>query len=171
MGKDCSWRRGGRRVWAIARALPGWGLSPGPTATLALAYLLVSTTTVFPVLDWIVSPPVAGDVTFPCAGHGCGCDTAADCRNGCCCFPNNQEPTPYKGACITSSGCHGAMPKLVCDSGRLHLLDKPILLSLPQCSSGFRPASIFPPTSASLKPPDSVPRRHAPRPGSSRNST
>ncbi|MCP4376355.1 MAG: hypothetical protein GY794_09295 [bacterium] len=165
MGKGCLCRRGGQCVWAICLASLGWILSAGPKLTLAIAYILVSTTAIFPALDWIMSPPVASDVNFPCDGHGCGCNTAADCRNGCCCYPNYQEPVPNedKGMCITSTGCSGAPGELASSLSLLlpHLLDKPILLNLPRWSRRFRSVSVSHPVSALLDPPDSVPRCQA----------
>jgi hypothetical protein len=73
---------------------------------------------------------------------------------------------------IAATGCTGAPAELAVASSVLlpHLLDKPILLSSPQWSSGLPAASVSPPASAWLDPPDSIPKHCATFPGLSRNS-
>ena len=127
MDTDGTRCKGGPCVWTIVRALLRRGLSAGPTIALALVYFLVSTTAVFPALDWIITSPGDSDDDFPCAAHGCGCNTTADCRNGCCCFPNGRRPAsddkdgsaPAEGMYIAATGCTGAPAELAVASSVL----------------------------------------------------
>ncbi len=37
------------------------------------------------------APVAPSEQAFPCQGHGCGCHTAQQCWEGCCCFTDGQK--------------------------------------------------------------------------------
>ena len=42
-------------------------------------------------VGFTVAPPVSARGQFPCDGHACGCQSAADCWTGCCCLSPAQR--------------------------------------------------------------------------------
>ena len=83
--------------------------------------------------------PVHAGADFRCAPHGCGCDSEAQMRKGCCCFPAGIEggeraapPSPVPMSALEEARCAGWAETLA----QLHAQPvlpalSPILLSVP----------------------------------------
>lgn len=47
---------------------------------------------------------------FPCADHGCGCETVEDCRNQCCCYPAQVLARATSSVPASDSGTPACFP-------------------------------------------------------------
>ena len=77
------------------------------TGFLALiaCYLVMSTPSGFLILEWVVSPPKVSGESHPCAGRGCPCASASDCRSACCCAPRASKVAKF--VIVSAAQCGG----------------------------------------------------------------
>ncbi len=88
-----------RRRFLLESSVSVWENRPMrvEACLLAAAYLLASASPVVGALESVAPRTKLVRVAdFPCAHHGCGCETAEQCRLRCCCHPPaaRQPATP-----------------------------------------------------------------------------
>jgi len=92
----------------------GAGSRPrGRFLLVGLAYLV----SLFP----LPLPRAPAKGAWPCAHHHCGCSSAEDCRQACCCFGQGQGTRSGVGAAVTRSVGQGEPGSVDCHSDRDHV--------------------------------------------------